>query len=160
MRPLGSFNSTVNLPSHPEDIEKYVSLARGIPASGPRVYKSEGRWLSSPMDETQQGYETGIHRNALTTETGIVTDSSRGGARTGPATRRFAGQAMNIDLSPGVIPSDPGGYETSPAGTNEPAFSSGGRIQQPMNADIKAARPLNLAFTYQPIQGQAELRTS
>jgi hypothetical protein len=160
MRPLGSFNQQVNLPSHPEDIEKYSSLVRGMPDSGPRVYKSEGNWLSSPMDQTQQGYETGVHRNVLTAETGIVTDSRHSRPRPGPTVHRLAGQAMNIDLSPGEISSDPGGYMTSPAGTSEPAISRSGRIQQQMNADIKAARPLNLAFTYQPIQGQAEMRTS
>lgn len=73
-RPLGSFNEQVNLPSHPEDHQR---------ASQPRV--ASIKFEKFPIDRLG---ETGGEK--------FVQGRGRSGYR--PERRRFAGNALNVDL--------------------------------------------------------------
>lgn len=131
-RPLGSFNRRLNLPSHPED-----ARIRKEPAAA--ALRTE----MTPLGQVRAS-DLGMARRP------------GGGSHNHPGARRMAGQAMNIDLSPGYVSTDPGGYLDTPTGSGEPVLIYGGRVTQPMNADLGFRQ----VFSYQPLQGQAELRTS
>lgn len=129
-RPLGSFNQRINLPNHPEDYQR---------RQDPRV--AALRPELTPLGKVRAS-DLGMK-------------NKHRGTHGKPGANRMAGQILNIDLSPGTVSKDPGGYAESVSGTNEPVLTYGGRITQPVYADLGFKQ----IFSYQPLQGYAEQRT-
>lgn len=76
-RPLGSFNRRVNLPSHPED--RQVSKQ-------PRMAKL---------------HQDTVPEDRVSSKTGGQAFAASRGRRPASANQRFAGNALNVDLSAG-----------------------------------------------------------
>lgn len=92
MRPLGSFNRRVNLPSHPEDRKQF--------SEGPQAARANA----------DLGYIYGIRREEIPYETALPTGAEKFAESRGR--RRMAGSMLGLDLT-----QSPGSSQTS-----EPAF--------------------------------------
>ena len=152
-RTLGSFNRRVNLPSHPEDT---------TPAPAQRLAALRPEKLPEA-----RGGTTGAAKFV----------AGRGRSGKGPENRRFAGEIMNINISPGTEPSPydniaslgygqegtVGQIFSRPAGIYYQKANSdlSQRIlaQTQTGQDIKITSGMQMAFA-PPLAGAAETRST